>query len=70
MKRKIVSIFLACAMVLSLAACGQKASVQAETSDTARRFTDDIGRTVEIPEEIQEPTIWESFVTFLAGLFA
>ena len=26
--------------------------------------------TVEIPEEIQEPTIWESFVTFLTGLFA
>ena len=52
MKRRIVSIFLACAMALSLAACGQKASVQAETSETARPFTDDIGRTVEIPEEI------------------
>ena len=25
---------------------------------------------VEIPEETQEPTVWESFVTFLAGLFA
>ena len=52
MKRRIVSIFLACAMMLSLAACGQKASEQAETSETARSFTDDIGRTVEVPEEI------------------
>ena len=25
---------------------------------------------VEIPEETQEPTVWESFVTFLTGLFA
>lgn len=25
---------------------------------------------VELPEETQEPTVWESFVTFLAGLFA
>ena len=25
---------------------------------------------VEMPEEIQEPTVWESFVTFLTGLFA
>ena len=52
MKRRIVSIFLACAMVLSLASCGQKASEQTEPSGTARSFTDDIGRTVEIPEEI------------------
>jgi iron complex transport system substrate-binding protein len=39
-------------MMLSLAACGQEAPVQTESSDTARPFTDDIGRTVEIPEEI------------------
>ena len=25
---------------------------------------------IEIPEETQEPTVWESFVTFLTGLFA
>ena len=25
---------------------------------------------VEIPETTEEPTVWESFVTFLTGLFA
>lgn len=54
MKRNITSIILACAMVLSLASCGEKAPVQEEPigPGETRIFTDDCGRAVELPAEI------------------
>ena len=50
--KKLISILLAAAMVLSLAACaGEKPAVQ-DQNTTEVIFTDDLGREVELPAEI------------------
>ena len=53
--KRLLSLLLALAMLLMLAACGTQTAAP-EASDT-RRFTDSCGRTVEIPEEITKVAV-------------
>lgn len=68
MKKKLFALLLAAVMLLSLAACGQEATLEtgsegsAETEETAtgtqvsgtRMFTDSVGREVEVPAQIDK----------------
>ena len=60
MKKRLTAVFLSLAMMLSLAACGERPtnsgseSASSGTEETVRSFTDSVGRTVEVPAQIDK----------------
>ena len=51
MSKKIISLLLAVVLVCSLTACAEK-QIQTPSGTETRHYTDDCGRTVELPQEI------------------
>ena len=60
MKKRLIALFLSLAMMLSLAACGEQPtnsgseSASSGAEETVHSFTDSVGRTVEVPAQIDK----------------